>query len=41
MAVRRYKISLRVLKNIPLIRLAHSRNIYQHFKEISYLQAAM
>ena len=28
----RYEISLRALKNIPLVRCAHSRNIFQHEK---------
>ena len=32
MATRRYKISLRVLKDFSLVRCAHSRNIFQHKK---------
>ena len=32
MAARRYKISLRVLNNISLVRCAHSWNIFQHEK---------
>ena len=32
MAARRYEISLLVLKNISLVRYAHSRNIVQHSK---------
>ena len=41
MAARRYEISLRVLKNISLVRCAHSWNIFNTRREISYLQAAM
>ena len=32
MAAWRYKISVRVLKNISLVRCAHSQNIFQHSK---------
>ena len=42
MAARRYEISLRVLKNISLVRCAHSGNIFFNTRrEIWYLQATM
>ena len=41
MAVRRYGISLLVLKNISRVSAANEWNIFNMRKEISYLQAAM
>ena len=40
MAVRKYQISLRVLKNISRVSVANERNIFNTRKEISYLQEA-
>ena len=41
MSAERYKISLRVLKNISQVSAANERNIFNTRREISYIQAAM